>query len=43
MIMLIMTTSYFWQVLAKSDGMLVSTFITEIRGAHYDIVSVAMT
>lgn len=33
MTMLIVMTFHFWQVLAKSEGVLFSTFVTEIRGA----------
>ena len=42
MTMLIVTASHFWQVLAKPEGTLFSTFISEIRGAlHEDMVSTA--
>ena len=36
MTMLIAMTFHFWQVLAKSEGVLFSTFITEIRGALHE-------
>jgi hypothetical protein len=42
MTVLIVMTSNFWQVLAKSEGMLLSTFVTEIREALHEVmVSIA--